>query len=243
MRAEVIDSRRSHVFEGARVRKDGSIFYASTMVSAVIDARGEVVGVSAITHDLTARIEAEEAMRRAHASEQRLRVEIEQSRNELRASEIKFRTLAEALPQIVWITRPDGWNTYFNEQWFTYTGMTAEESCGHGWNLPFHPDDRQRAWDAWQRAVQTDGVYELECRIRRADGVYRWWLIRGVSLHDGSGNVSNWFGTCTDVEDIKQTEERLIASEERFRLALDDAPIGMARIRTMSPMRPRSAPS
>ena len=228
MRAEVMASRRSHLFEGARVRKDGSIFYASTMVSPVIDAGGEVVGISAITHDLTARIEAEEAIRRAHASEQRLRGEIERNRNELLASENKFRTLAEALPQIVWITRPDGWNTYFNQQWVTYTGMTMEESYGHGWNIPFHPDDRQRAWDAWQRAVKTDGVYELECRLRRADGTYRWWLIRGVSLHDASGNVTNWFGTCTDVEDIKQTEERLIASEERFRLALDEAPIGMA---------------
>ncbi|PSM30986.1 hypothetical protein BVG81_007705, partial [Haliangium sp. UPWRP_2] len=164
--------------------------------------------------------------------------------DELRASENKFRTLAEAMPQIVWITRPDGWNIYFNQQWVKYTGLTLEESYGHGWNTPFHPEDRQRAWDAWQHAVQTDGVYSLECRLRRADGHYRWWLIRGVSLHDESGKVINWFGTCTDVDDIKRTEEalrqardetesaneKLRASEERFRLTIDEAPIGMALV-------------
>lgn len=164
--------------------------------------------------------------------------------DELRASENKFRTLAEAMPQIVWITRPDGWNIYFNQQWVNYTGLTLEESYGHGWNTPFHPDDRQRSWDAWQHAVQTDGVYNLECRLRRADGTYRWWLIRGVSLHDESGKVINWFGTCTDVDDIKRTEEaltrardeaeaaseKLRVSEERFRLTIDEAPIGMALV-------------
>lgn len=164
--------------------------------------------------------------------------------DELRGSENKFRTLAEAMPQIVWITRSDGWNTYFNQQWVRYTGLTLEESYGHGWNIPFHPEDRQRAWEAWQQAVQTDGVYNLEARLRRADGIYRWWLIRGVSVHDESGKVANWFGTCTDVDDIKKTEEalrkardeaeaaseKLRVSEERFRLTIDEAPIGMALV-------------
>jgi PAS domain-containing protein len=75
--------------------------------------------------------------------------------------------MAEALPQIVWITRPDGWNIFFNQKWVDYTGLTLEESYGHGWNKPFHPDDRQRAWDAWQNAVNNNGTYSLECRLRR----------------------------------------------------------------------------
>jgi PAS domain-containing protein len=73
----------------------------------------------------------------------------------LRESEAKFSQLAEAMPQIVWITRPDGWNIYFNQQWMTYTGLALEQSLGHGWNQPFHPDDQQRAWDAWQHATAT----------------------------------------------------------------------------------------
>jgi PAS domain S-box-containing protein len=124
-------------------------------------------------------------------------------------SNIKFETLAEAVPQIVWITDADGRNIYFNKQWVDYTWLTLEESYGHGWNIPFHPDDRLRAWKAWQHAVRTDGVYSLECRLRRADGTYRWWLIRGTALHDEKGRVVNWYGTWTDVEDIKQTEEAL----------------------------------
>jgi PAS domain S-box-containing protein len=121
----------------------------------------------------------------------------------------EFRSLAEAMPQIVWATRPDGWNIYFNQQWVDYTGMTLEESYGHGWNTPFHPDDRQRAWEAWQRATQDNERYSLECRLRRADGTYRWWLVRGVPMLGANGEILKWFGTCTDIEELKHTEAAL----------------------------------
>jgi PAS domain S-box-containing protein len=124
-------------------------------------------------------------------------------------SELEFQSLAEAMPQMVWITRPDGWNIYFNRQWSEYTGLTLEQSRGHGWNAPFHPDDRQRAWEAWQKATEDFETYSLECRLRRADGVYRWWLIRGVPMRTGRGEVLKWFGTCTDIEAIKQAEEKI----------------------------------
>ena len=134
----------------------------------------------------------------------------------LRASEEDFRTLAEAVPQIVWMTDADGKNTFFNQQWVEYTGMTLEESYGDGWNTPFHPDDRQRAWEAWQRATQDVAPYSLECRLRRADGVYRWWLIRGAPLRDETGKILKWFGTCTDIEEIKLAEEKLRRSERNL---------------------------
>ena len=124
----------------------------------------------------------------------------------LRASEKEFRTLAESMPQIVWVSRPDGWNTYFNQQWTDYTGLTLEESLGHGWSKPFHPDDQARARDAWQRATQTTGIYSIESRLRRADGIYRWWLIRGIPLRDAAGAIVKWFGTCTDIHDLKVAE-------------------------------------
>lgn len=127
----------------------------------------------------------------------------------LRTSEAEFRALAEAMPQIVWVTRPDGWNIYFNQQWMDYTGLTLEESNGHGWNKPFHPDDQQRAWDAWRQATATVGSYSLECRLRRADGAYRWWLIRGVPWCGADGKVVKWFGTCTDIHDLKEAAESL----------------------------------
>ncbi|MFZ1538189.1 MAG: PAS domain S-box protein [Chromatiaceae bacterium] len=173
--------------------------------STPIESSGRMLLYS-IVHDITARKQAEE---------------------KLRASEQEFHSLAESMPQIVWITRPDGWNIYFNQQWVDYTGLTLEESYGHGWILPFHPEDQQRAWDAWQQATQHYATYSLECRLRRADGAYRWWLIRGVPLRSPSGAILKWFGTCTDIEAIKQTAAALQASEEQYRLLLQYLPVGV----------------
>jgi PAS domain S-box-containing protein len=141
----------------------------------------------------------------------RLYTRIQRARVEeaLRESERDFRALAESVPQIVWATRPDGWNVYFNQHWVDYTGKSMEESHGHGWTTPFHPDDKQRAWEAWQNAVNTQGSYSLECRLRRADGVYRWWLIRSAPMFNGNGEIQKWFGTCTDIDDIKQAEQQI----------------------------------
>ena len=131
-------------------------------------------------------------------------------------SELEFRSLAEAMPQIVWATRPDGWNIYFNQQWVDYTGMTMEESHGHGWITPFHPDDKQRAWEAWVRATQHNERYSLECRLRGADGTYRWWLVRGVPMLGRNGEILKWFGTCTDIEELKHAETALQEANDRL---------------------------
>jgi len=123
-----------------------------------------------------------------------------------RKSESEFRALAESMPQIVWMAHSDGMNIYCNQRWTDYTGLTLAESTGHGWNKPFHPEDQQRASDAWQLAVTTISAYMLECRLRRADGEYRWWLLRGVPLRDADGGVSKWVGTCTDIHELKLAE-------------------------------------
>jgi two-component system, cell cycle sensor histidine kinase and response regulator CckA len=125
------------------------------------------------------------------------------------SSEREFHLLAEAMPQIVWITNAGGSNIYFNQQWVEYTGLSLEESHGDGWHRPFHPDDQQRAWNAWQNAISNYGTYSLECRLRRKDGLYRWWLIRGVPVADEQGRIVKWFGTCTDIDDLKRAAEAL----------------------------------
>jgi diguanylate cyclase (GGDEF)-like protein/PAS domain S-box-containing protein len=134
--------------------------------------------------------------------------------------EMGFRLLAESLPEIVWITRSDGWNTYFNRQWVDYTGLSLGESHGHGWIKPFHPDDRQNAWDAWQRAVHQEATYSLECRLRRHDGAYRWWLIRALPLRNARGAIDKWFGTCTNIHELKEAGEAVLASRGELEAAL-----------------------
>jgi PAS domain S-box-containing protein len=125
-----------------------------------------------------------------------------------------FVSLADYIPQFVWICTPDGANIYFNERWVHYTGLSLEESSGAGWSTPFHPDDKQKAWDAWNRAVQTGTPYQVESRLRAADGTYRWFLMQGKALTTTSGEVDRWFGTCTDIEDLKRSEQALLKSEK-----------------------------
>ena len=205
--------------------RDGHLRTVLYNASVYRDDRGEVRGVFAAARDIT-------EARRAEAA--------------LAESERSFRTLAESVPQIVWATRPDGWNTYFNQHWVDYTGLTLEESRGHGWNIPFHPDDQKRAWDAWQEATQHGTPYALEVRLRRVDGVYRWWLVRGAPLLDAAGKTIRWFGTCTDIDDLKQAEmeirqlnaslEQRVAERTRelhrrmaeLRTIFETAPVGLA---------------
>jgi PAS domain S-box-containing protein len=124
----------------------------------------------------------------------------------LRASEEEFRSLAESMPQIVWITRADGSSNYFNQQWMDYTGLTRKESLGYGWKTSVHPEEQQSAWDAWQAATASARMYSIESRLRRADGLYRWWLIRAVPIKDEAGKIVKWVGTCTDIHDLKMAE-------------------------------------
>jgi PAS domain S-box-containing protein len=134
----------------------------------------------------------------------------------LRSNEEEFRTLAESMPQMVFVTRPDGFNLYFSRQWMDYTGLTLEESQGHGWNQPFHLGDQDRAWDAWLDATAQGTTYSMECRLRRSDGVYRWWLIRSVPMKDAGGHILKWIGTCTDIHDLKVADMEIARSNRVY---------------------------
>jgi PAS domain S-box-containing protein len=107
----------------------------------------------------------------------------------LRGSESDWRDLIETLPQIVWITQPDGWHIHVNQQWLDYTGLTLEESLGSGWNPPLQPEDRARAAARWEQATSTGEPYEIEYRLRRHDGVYRWMLGRAKPLLGEAGRI------------------------------------------------------
>lgn len=127
----------------------------------------------------------------------------------LRTRDAEFRTLVETMPQIVWVTLPDGRHIDFNQHWLDFTGLTLEESLGHGWNPAFHPEDRGRAAERWLQAINSGEPYEIEYRLRRWDGVYHWMLGRALPMRDAEGNIIKWFGTCTDIDALKRTQERL----------------------------------
>lgn len=143
-----------------------------------------------------------------------------------RDDEVDWQQAIETMPQIVWITRPDGWHTHFNRQWLEFTGLTLEESLGFGWNPPFHPDDRDRAAARWAEATATGEPYEIEYRLRRWDGVYHWMLGRAMPLRDATGQIVRWFGTCTDIEDLKRAQDELERSRMLHRLAGSMARLG-----------------
>ena len=118
-----------------------------------------------------------------------------------------FRHLAEALPQIVWTTGPEGLIDYLNRRWYEYTGLSHEESTGLGWQRALHPDDLPEATRRWSHSLTTGEPYEGEYRFRRLDGVWRWFLGRAIPVRDTQGDIVRWFGTCTDIDDHKRTAD------------------------------------
>jgi len=144
----------------------------------------------------------------------------------IRASEARFRQLADAMPQIVWVTRPDGYHEYYNQRWYEFTGVPEGSTDGEGWNGMFHPEDQDRAWAAWRRSLDTGEPYEVEYRLRHRSGEYRWTLGRALPIRDASGAITKWFGTCTDIDAIKrlqQEREHLLASEQAARVDAERA--------------------
>lgn len=127
---------------------------------------------------------------------------------DLAESEERFRVLADAMPQMAWSTRPDGYHDYYNARWYDFTGATPGETAGNGWNGQFHPDDQERAWAVWRHSLETGEPYEIEYRLRRADGAYRWTLGRALPMRDERGSILRWFGTCTDIHDQRMLREQ-----------------------------------
>ncbi len=121
-------------------------------------------------------------------------------------SEARFRQIANTMPQIVWVSRPDGFHEYYNDRWYEFIGCTPEDCEGDGWNAPLHPDDRAKSIERWERSLQTGEPYEIEYRFRSKSGDYRWFLGRALPVKDLDGRIVRWFGTCTDIEEFKRVD-------------------------------------
>ena len=134
----------------------------------------------------------------------------------LRESEQRFRQLAESLPQMVWTCLASGPCDYLSRQWIEYTGILEAEQLGLGWLEQIHPDDRAPTKETWQAAVANSDAFRTEFRIRRYDGVYRWFDTRAVLIRDAEGRALKWVGTNTDIEERKHDQEELQRNAEQL---------------------------
>jgi PAS domain S-box-containing protein len=149
-----------------------------------------------------------------------------QANTRLQQSEQRYRTLSEAVPNMIWATDTEGFCYDFNEPCQRYLGMTMEEIRGYGWIEAIHPDDRALAVAKWQKSLQNGTPFGAEYRLRRADGVYHWHAVRGLPVYEDQ-KVALWIGSCTDIDDLKQMEKARIELGERLTLALDAANLGI----------------
>jgi len=123
--------------------------------------------------------------------------------------ELYFQTMAEAVPEIIWTADPNGEDDFFNRKCFDYSGLTLDQMRGTGWKDMVHPDDVEDCFLKWQNALRTGEPYDVEYRLRAKDGTYRWFLGRANPVRDAEGEIVKWFGTCTDIENQKQSQQIL----------------------------------
>lgn len=173
-------------------RKDGKTVWVRTHVSIVPGTERVPRFLMAIVEDISDRKQAEDA---------------------LRASERKLRQVIDTIPTLAWCNLPDGPNEFLNKGWHEYTGQTPENSDGWGWQSAIHSEDLPSLMNKWREMLVSGQPGEIEARLRRYDGVYRWFLIRAQPLFDETGEVIRWYGTGTDIDDRKRAEEQLRRSE------------------------------
>ena len=189
----VLEQRDDYDLEYRIVLGDGRVRWIRGIGRVFLDAAGRPSRFAGIGLDETTRKQAEEA---------------------LRESEERFRTLAEALPHMVWTAEPDGAHDYFNARNTEYTGLDAVQLRGWEWRPTVHPDDLPQCLELWGRSVATGEPYEIEYRLRRADGAFRWHLARAIALRDDAGRITKWFGSCIDIDDQKRAEEAMRQAKE-----------------------------
>ena len=152
---------------------------------------------------------------------QRSQEALRRAAEELRESEAMLRQTIDTIPTLAWSTLPDGFSDFLNRQWHEYTGLSPQESRDWGWKVTIHPEDLQRLMEVWLKILASGNPGELEARLRRHDGEYRWFLFRTAPFRDQSGNIVKWYGTNTDIDDLKRAQIKLRQDEEELRQIVD----------------------
>lgn len=189
--ARLLRGERIDHYETIRKRKDGTLLDVSLSVSPIYDAAQRVIGVSKISRDITLRKRAEAALRR---------------RDE------EIRAMADSIPQLAWMAHPDGNIFWYNRVWFEYTGTTLEKMQGWGWRSVHDPEILPKVLERWGESLRTGRDFEMEFPLRGKDGQFRWFLTRVSPMRDEHGRVLRWFGTNTDVDEVRRA--RLALNEE-----------------------------
>lgn len=135
--------------------------------------------------------------------------------------------VVDGLPGLVWTALPDGEIDFLNQRWCEYTGLTQSEARGFGWRAAIHPDDLSGLLETWSASLASGAPRDAEARLRRFDGVYRWFHFGTAPLADAQGRTLKWVGINTDIEARKQAEAKLRASEQRSRSIIDGLPANL----------------
>jgi len=143
---------------------------------------------------------------------------------QVQLSEVRLRQVIDTIPTLAWCNLADGANEFLNKRWHEYTGLQPEESNGWGWQAAFHPDDLSPLMEKWRQLLVSGESGEIEARLRRHDGVFRWFLIRVEPFRDEAGKIIRWYGTSTDIEALKQIQEKLREDERELRRITDAIP-------------------
>ena len=159
-----------------------------------------------LRNEICERKKIEERLRESEAA-------LQNAFEQIKKSEARLRQVIDTIPTLAWCNLPDGPNEFLNKGWHEYTGLSPEESHGWGWQVAFHPEDLPPLMKKWAELLASGAPGEIEARLRRFDGVYRWFLIRVEPFRNESGKIVRWYGTSTDIDDRKRAEERLRRSE------------------------------
>jgi PAS domain S-box-containing protein len=181
---------------------DGSIKHVHSVGHPVVGGDGEVIEVIGTHLDVTEQYAAKQTLQKAF--------------EEIKKSEDRLRLVIDTIPTLVWRATPEGVPDFLNQPSLDYTGISLGDAAV-AWPRAFHPDDKKMMLRKWQRIRESGLPGELEARLRRQDGEYRWFLFRAEPLRDELGNIVKWYGSSTDIEDRKRTEVALRESEQRFR--------------------------
>ena len=154
----------------------------------------------------------------------RSRTALQQAYQEIKQSEGRLHKIIDTIPTLAWCSLPDGTGEFWNQRWHDYTGLSPEAVRGWGWQDAIHPEDLKEITDKWLGFLASGQPGEVEGRLRRFDGVYRWFLFRAEPLRDESGKIVNWYGTDTDIDDVKQAQLKLRQDERELRQLIDFLP-------------------